>query len=125
MVENVTPQQVQALLKDKACVYLDVRTPEEFEEGHPPGARNVPLMLRDPASGRMVPNQEFAEAVQAGFKTDTVLVVGCKSGGRSASACQVLAQLGYARLHNMLGGFHGKPGEPGWLALNLPVETGA
>ncbi|MBI3832206.1 MAG: rhodanese-like domain-containing protein [Planctomycetes bacterium] len=125
MFDEVTPDQAHKLLQAGGAVYLDVRTPEEFAEGHAPGAKNIPLMLRDPASGRMVPNQEFLNVAQANLKLEDKLVVGCKSGGRSATACQVLEQAGYKSLKNIAGGFHGKPGgNPGWTALNLPVENG-
>lgn len=38
---------------------------------------------------------------------DTAIVVGCKSGRRSAAACQVLAAQGYSQLQTMEGGFQG------------------
>lgn len=124
MFDETTPDQAHMLLNEGKCVYLDVRTPEEFAEGHAPGAKNIPIMLRDPASGRMVPNPEFLNVAQANLKPGENLVVGCKSGGRSATACQVLEQAGYQSLKNIVGGFHGKPGVQGWTALNLPVEAG-
>ncbi|MCW8132779.1 MAG: rhodanese-like domain-containing protein [Planctomycetota bacterium] len=129
MPDDISPQEAYELLKnDPGYIYLDVRSVEEFEEGHAPKALNIPIMLRDPASGRMVPNQEFMQVVQANLKPDAKLVVGCKAGGRSATACQILTQLGYANLKNVASGFIGKPGPggliPGWSMCGLPVEPG-
>ena len=67
--------------------------------------------------------------VTASFSKSAKLIVGCKSGGRSARACQLLASMGYQHLWNVDGGFGGKV-DPrgqtikGWASLGLPVETG-
>lgn len=121
-MKNVKPKDCPALLA-AGYAYLDVRTTEEFEAGHPTGAFNVPLMTRGPFG--MQPNPAFAKVVAAKFAKDAKLVVGCQSGGRSARACEELAAAGYIATVNMECGFGGsRDGEPGWAACKLPVETG-
>ena len=104
--------------------YLDVRSIPEFEQGHPAGAFNVPLLHLDPQSGQMRPNPEFLNVVKANFPPDTTMVVGCKMGGRSQQACEILSTAGYQDVANVLGGFGGAPqmGHRGWLQEGLPVE---
>ena len=69
--------------------------------------------------------------VEANLPKDARLIVGCKSGGRSANACQIMSQIGYQDVTNMRGGFGGAADrfgqvvEPGWAMLNLPVATEA
>ncbi|GMV83004.1 MAG: hypothetical protein AMXMBFR7_41880 [Planctomycetota bacterium] len=127
--EEIDPLQAHKLLNQGGYVYLDVRTVEEFAQGHPAGARNVPVMERDPGTGQMTPNPEFVRVVEAHFSKQTALLVGCRSGGRSAAACQFLAQAGYTQLWNVNGGFHGRSLPPGitfikgWAACELPVEN--
>jgi len=113
------------LLATPPHVYVDVRTVEEFEQGHPPGAYNIPVLVR--AGMGMHPNSEFVAAVQRHFPRDARIVFGCKSGGRSARACEIMAAQGYGALVNMDGGFHGAIDDsgraiPGWLDSGLPVE---
>ena len=105
--------------------YLDVRTVEEFDAGHVPGAFNVPL-LHLTAMG-MEPNSDFLDVVERHFAKDSRLVVGCKIGGRSMRACEMLAQAGYGGLANMDGGFSGRHDESGallvegWAGRGFPV----
>ncbi|MFG0320502.1 MAG: rhodanese-like domain-containing protein, partial [Planctomycetota bacterium JB042] len=79
--------------------------------------------------GGMEPNPEFLAVVKANVDPATPLVVGCKMGGRSARACEILAGEGYALLHNIDGGFGGRPDAPhessrkGWAGSGLPTVT--
>ncbi len=55
------------------------------------------------------------------------MLVGCKSGGRSAAASQTMERAGYTHLWNVLGGFHGGQDEvgdvvPGWEDAGLPTS---
>ncbi|MEN0062621.1 MAG: rhodanese-like domain-containing protein [Myxococcota bacterium] len=101
--------------------YIDVRAPEEFAAGHPTGAVNIPIAFATPTG--MAPNPEFVSVVQRHFSPDTTLLLGCKSGGRSARALQALAAAGFTNLANVVGGFYGGPGAPGWSDLGLPSST--
>ena len=121
-VKRVTPQEAKGLM-DEGYVYVDVRSIPEFERGHPEGAWNVPLLHMGPAG--MAPNPDFVTVMQKHFGKDAKLIIGCKMGGRSAQASQLLEQAGYQNLVDQKGGFEGQPGNPGWLPAGLPVATAA
>jgi len=122
-VKRVSPEEAKELM-DQGYAYLDVRSIPEFEQGHPAGAFNVPLLHLDPATGQMRPNPDFLPVVRANFPPDTPMVIGCKMGGRSQQACEILASAGYQDVANVLGGFGGAPqmGITGWVQEGLPVE---
>jgi rhodanese-related sulfurtransferase len=82
------------LAKDENAVVLDVRTPEECQEGIIPNA-----ILIDIYKG-----QGFIYEVDALDKTKNYYVY-CKAGGRSAQACAVMNQLGFENTFNLEGGF--------------------
>jgi rhodanese-related sulfurtransferase len=126
--KTVRPAEAKDLLeRDEGWSYLDVRTVEEFDAGHPAGALNVPFAVRD-ASGRMVPNPDFVPVVKRCFAKDARLVLGCAAGGRSRHACEQLLTEGFTALVNMHGGFSGARDETGaviergWQACGFPTE---
>jgi len=129
-IRQIAPADAaRELAADPAAVYLDVRAPEEFDAGHPAGARNVPLFLFDPATRRPRPNPGFLTVVRRHFPPATKLFLGCQSGMRSQRACELLADAGYTELANVSGGFggaHDASGNlvAGWRDSGLPVETG-
>ena len=130
-MKEVTPQEARNLMEgDEQYTYLDVRSVPEFEAGHPLGAINIPLMHFNPGVG-MTPNQDFLAVVEANLPKDAKLLIGCKSGGRSAHACELLSQAGYTDVANVRGGFGGAMDnfgrliEPGWSMHNLPASTEA
>ena len=88
---------------------------------------NIPLL--DVQAGRMVPNPDFLAVVKARFPVDANLVIGCKSGGRSAQAAAMLAGQGYASLVDVRGGFSGERDAlgrvvvAGWAEAGFPVDT--
>jgi rhodanese-related sulfurtransferase len=127
--KTVKPADAKALLDgDEGWTYVDVRTVEEFEAGHPVGAYNVPFAVRD-KSGMMTPNPRFVPLMKRHFARETLLVLGCAAGGRSRHACEQLLTEGFKNLINMHGGFSGardemgRVCEPGWQACGYPVET--
>jgi rhodanese-related sulfurtransferase len=129
-MKEVNPQQAYALMQgDKEIIYLDVRSVPEYEAGHPQGAINIPLLHL--TAGGMLPNDKFPAVVAANLPKDAKILIGCKTGGRSANACQIMSQMGYTDVTNVRGGFvgasdmAGRMVEPGWSALNLPVATEA
>ncbi len=83
-------QGVEEWKKTAGAVLLDVRTEEEYREGHIPGSINLPL------------NQISRIAEQVPQK-DTPLFVHCLSGARSGSAVQHLKQQGYTAVRNIGG----------------------
>lgn len=74
-------------------VVLDVRTEAEFARGHIPRARLVPV-------------DELEDRLRELPGRDVPMLVTCAAGGRSLAACQTLAQHGYTRLYNLVGGMH-------------------
>lgn len=128
MVKRVTPEEAGHFVAE-GWTYLDVRSVPEFEQGHPKGAINLPLLNVE--EGRMVPNADFVTVVQKHFPLESRLVVGCKSGGRSAQATALLASVGYQNLLDVRGGFGGERDGlgrsvvAGWAEAGLPVETSA
>ena len=128
-MKEINSQEAYDLMEaDPEYIYLDVRSVPEFEAGHPIRAINIPIMNFAPGTG-MSPNQDFQAVVEAALAKDAKLVVGCKTGGRSARACELMGQLGYTNLANVWGGFvgamdnMGRVSEPGWSMLNLPTCT--
>ena len=73
-----------------SAVLLDVRTPQEYREGHIPGSKNVPLQQLD----------NVDEVVD---NVDTALFVYCYSGSRSRQAVSMLQHMGYTNVHNIGG----------------------
>ena len=83
-------QGVKEYQATPGAVLLDVRTLEEYREGHIPGSKNVPLQSLDKVTG-FVNNQ------------DTPVFVYCRSGARSAQAVGALRGMGYANVKNIGG----------------------
>ena len=81
-INEVTVTNAQAT-QAAGTTYVDVRSTQEFEAGHPAGAVNVPLLEPDEDTGQMMPNPDFVRVMQANFAPDTPLLLGCKTGGRS------------------------------------------
>ncbi len=99
--ESVHPQQVGALLDDRRAVLLDVRERQEWQAGHAPAARHIPL-AELPIRSRELP---------AGRPVVTV----CRSGGRSARAAAMLAAEGH-EVFNLAGGM------AAWARAGLPLK---
>lgn len=87
------PDINQGLIEFQAAtgaVLLDVRTPQEYQEGHLPGSQNVPL-------------QAIGETPHLVRKKETPLFVYCHSGSRSRQASAALKQMGYTNVKNIGG----------------------
>lgn len=78
---------------------LDVRTAEEFNEGHIKGAKNIDVFS---------PN--FQAEVEKLDKTKDTYIV-CRSGGRSASAGNAMETMGFKKVSNLDGGMMAWMGE--------------
>ena len=72
------------------AVLLDVRTPQEYREGHIPESINVPL-------------QPIDKVTSIAENKDTELFVYCYSGARSRQAASALRQMGYTNVQNIGG----------------------
>lgn len=85
-------------------VILDVRTQEEYDEGHLSGARLI-----------NVNSSDFMAVALRTLPQDKVLAVYCRSGRRSAKAARMLVEAGW-RVVNLKGGYMA------WTAADKPVE---
>ena len=74
----------------EGAVLLDVRTVDEYAEGHIPGSINIPL-------------DTVASGLERIPDKDTPLFVHCLSGGRSGKAVAFLKKLGYTQVKNIGG----------------------
>ena len=83
-------QGVEECRNTSGAVLLDVRTVEEYRDGHIPGSRNLSLQAIGALPG-MIENRE------------TPLFVYCQSGARSSQAVSLLRQMGYTNVQNIGG----------------------
>ena len=83
-------QGVYEYLRDTGAVLLDVRTPNEYQEGHIPGSFNLPLQELD-----------YAEDVLENKQTP--LYIYCRSGSRSRQAAYQLQDMGFENVKNIGG----------------------
>ena len=89
---NIDVAEWETLRKDPKVVVLDVRTAEEFADGHIQGAINLDIR-----------GGKFAETLAGLDKTKTYLVH-CAVGGRSAKACGQMDGLKFEKVLNLSGG---------------------
>ena len=120
-VKRVSPDDAKTLIDSEGYAYLDVRSIPEFDAGHPTGAFNVPLNHMGPAG--MSPNPEFMAVVEKSFPKDAKLVLGCKGGGRSLRAAEMMQAAGWTSIVDQRAGFEGNGAEPGWRPKGLPTEA--
>jgi rhodanese-related sulfurtransferase len=112
-VENLTPAQVAAELRDGDPLLVDLREPaERAQQGVIEGSVHAPRgMLEfyaDPTSAYHRPE----------FQTERRVILHCASGGRSALAAATLAQLGYTDVAHLDGGLKA------WKDQGMAVEAG-
>ena len=93
---NVNFEEAKALI-DGGMTVLDVRTPEEYAEGHIKEAKLLPL-------------QEL-EARLDELDKDTPYVLICRSGNRSGQAQEIMKAAGFVKTYNTLGGMNEWPYE--------------
>ena len=83
IVENVTCSEKDKLLKEDA-ILIDVRTESEYEEEHIEGSVNIPLDQIENIS----------------YDKDEIIIVYCRSGGRSKTAAEALIANGYMNVYD-------------------------
>jgi rhodanese-related sulfurtransferase len=90
---DINVEQFKAEMNGSDVVILDVRTPEETAAGMIDGAIEIDYQGAD-----------FKDKVSQLDKDKTYLVY-CRSGGRSASSCEIMQELGFEKLYNLEGGY--------------------
>lgn len=102
---NLTPAEADSLIHSSSdLIVVDVRTQEEFAEGHIAGARNVNFN-----------SPTFAEQMKA--LAGKKILVHCASGGRSTRALEVLSGMSFEKTYHLNKGFNA------WVAAGKPVST--
>lgn len=95
---KISNAQFKTLAANTNAVILDVRTPEEFAEGHIKGQAKT-LNLNYFAN-------DFVSMVSTKVKKDQIVLVYCAAGGRSASACKDLKKAGFKKIYDLEGGYN-------------------
>lgn len=88
--KNLTSAQFEELIKDSDVQLLDVRTLEEYTEGHIPGCLNIDV--KDEAG--------FPAAVDELLDKSKKIAVYCRSGRRSRTAAEILVKKGF-KVYNL------------------------
>ena len=103
-VKEVNTAEALQLINHKSAIVLDVREPNEYDAGHVLNSKLIPL-------GKLKARMGELEK----FKEQPVVVV-CRSGNRSGTACYLLGRQGFSQAYNLAGGVQA------WQKNNLPLE---
>ena len=103
-VKEVDPSGALQLINHKDAIVLDVRERSEYDAGHVLNSKFIPL-------GKL--KERMGELEK--FKDHPIVVV-CRSGNRSGTACFLLAKQGFAQAYNLAGGVLA------WQKNHLPLE---
>ena len=89
---NITAEEAKQIMESReGYIILDVRTQEEYDQGHIPGAI-------------VISHEEIAEkAEEVLTDKDQLILVYCRSGRRSKIAAEALAELGYTNIKEFGG----------------------
>ena len=89
---NITAEEAKKLMdSEKDRIILDVRSREEYDQGHIPGAILIPDTEIEAKAADLLPDK------------DQLILVYCRSGRRSKLAAQSLADLGYTNIREFGG----------------------
>lgn len=99
---NLTVDQAADLLDNPDVVFIDVREQDEYNAGHIPGIKLIPL--------GSIPSR------MSEIPKDKTVIAVCRSGNRSSQATQYLRDQGFDNVHNMNGGMNE------WTQAGHPVE---
>ena len=89
--KNIEWEQLKQLQKEGAII-VDVRSPQEYKEGHLDGAISIPEYKIKKEIENVIPDKKKN------------IVVYCSSGGRSKKAQKLLKKLGYHHVYNLYNG---------------------
>lgn len=91
--ENLTKEEVNQMLRNYTnVILLDVRSHQEYEEGHLNGAINIPTY------------EIYRNAPKIIRDKDTIIIAYCTVGLRSKNAINILRKMGYKNLYHLDGG---------------------
>lgn len=97
---NLSPDEfAEGIRTHNDAIILDVRTPDEFNSGHLPGAVNIDIQGYD-----------FHEQIE-NLDPARAYYVYCRSGGRSGTACRFMQSKGFGEVYNLAGGILAWEGE--------------
>ena len=96
MVTNISMADFYEKYQNEHLDLIDVREAHEFQAGHAPGAKNLPLSTLEQGYKKLKPDHAYH--------------VICQGGVRSASACQFLSAQGLT-VTNVEGGMNAWPGD--------------
>lgn len=103
-IKQVGPQEATQLVNHHEALVLDVREESEVKEGRIPHSKHIAL-------GKLSSSLTELEKYKG-----KPLVVSCRSGARSLSACRMLRKNGFEQVYNLAGGIMA------WQQANMPVE---
>ena len=103
-IKEVDTTAALQLINHKNAVVLDVREQSEYDSGHVLNSKLIPL-------GKL--KERLGELEKQKNKP---IVVVCRSGNRSATACVLLGKQGFDQAYNLAGGVQA------WQKNNLPLE---
>lgn len=90
---NITKDEMKFMLRNYSnVVLLDVRSPQEFMEGHLNNAINIPTY------------EIYSKAPKIIKDKETIIIAYCTVGIRSENAIRILERLGYKNLYHLEGG---------------------
>lgn len=102
-IKNVPPAEAVELINRKNALVLDVRTDDEFKQGHILNSLHIPVGL---LSGRIKELEKH--------RSQPIVVI-CRSGNRSTTACSMLRKQGFDAVFQLAGGL------AAWQNANLPL----
>jgi rhodanese-related sulfurtransferase len=100
MADLTQEEWAELLEKDDNAVILDVRTPEEVEEGYIPDSINIDIYM----------GQKFLKEIEKLDKSRNYYVY-CRTGNRSGQACSLMEGMGFKNAYNLIGGITEWEGE--------------
>ena len=103
-VRVVTPADANKLLADGSRTLIDIRTPEEYAEGHLAGSQLIDFKAAD-----------FEDRLKE-LDRNAQYVIYCRSGNRSGQARTLMTSLGFTDVADIDGGIQA------WANAGLPVE---
>ncbi len=102
----LTPAGLTQLINRDNALLLDLSSAQEFEKGHIPGARSMPMAQFDPESKELARARELPVALV------------CRSGQASGRAAQRLRKAGYGKVYWLEGGLGA------WQQAQMPLVSG-